>query len=104
VVEDGESDNEPSSGTGTYLVQRNLLVSGRRTTVRLEDEMWAAFSEVADREGCTVDDLARLIDSGKKSRQSFTSAIRVFLMLYYRNAALRPKHAETGAAVLREGS
>ncbi len=96
VSEDRASDNESVSRTGAYLVSGNLVVSGHKTSVRLEDEMWAALKDVAERAGCTVYDLASRIHSRKKSGQSFTSAIRVFLMLYYRNAARRAEDAKTG--------
>jgi predicted DNA-binding ribbon-helix-helix protein len=49
--------------------------------------MWASLNEVAEREGCSVHELASRIYSRKKSGQSFTPAIRVFLTMYYRNAA-----------------
>jgi predicted DNA-binding ribbon-helix-helix protein/CheY-like chemotaxis protein len=65
----------------------NLVICGRRTTVRLEDEMWEGLKEVAEREGCSVNALASRIYSQKKSDDNFSSAIRVFLMLYYRDAA-----------------
>lgn len=87
MVEDSESDDEPFARTGSPLGSRNLIIVGRRTTVRLEDEMWAALKDIAEGEGFTVHDLAGRIHRRKKSGQSFTSAIRVFLMLYYRDAA-----------------
>jgi len=43
--------------------------------------------EVAEREACSVHELASRIYSREKSGQGFTSAIRVFLTLYYRNVA-----------------
>src|SRR5277367_467358 len=87
VAEDRESDDEPLHRADSYLVSRYLFISGRRTSVRLEDEMWSALNDVAQRKGYTVHELAsRIFDRRKKSGQSFTSAIRVYLMLYYRNA------------------
>lgn len=96
MSENRESDEESSCRSGHYLVQRNLPISGRRTTVRLEDEMWEAFNEVVEREEFTVEDLVGHIHSRKKTGQSFTSAIRVFLMLYYRKAAMRADDARIG--------
>jgi predicted DNA-binding ribbon-helix-helix protein len=87
VAEDSKSEIEPLPRTDTYLVSGNLVVSGHRTSVRLEEEMWAALNDVAERKGYTVHDLASRIHGRKKSGQSFTSAIRVYLILYYRNAA-----------------
>jgi len=58
--------------------------------------MWASFKDIAEGEGCSVHELASHIHSRKKDGQSFTSAIRVFLMLYYREAATEAGHAKAG--------
>ena len=96
VVKDGKSQNGSSSGTGTSLVSRNLVICGRRTTVRLEDEIWESLKEAAEREGCSVNTLGSGIYRQKKTAEKFSSAIRVFLMLYYRDAAREAGHAEAG--------
>lgn len=94
MAEDREQDEECLLRTGSVLTSRNLAVFGRRTTVRLEDEMWAALNAVAEGEDCTVNEIAGRIYRQKKEGQSFTSAIRVFLMLYYRNAARQAELAK----------
>ena len=96
MVEERKPDNEASSRAGTALTSRVLIVQGRRTSARLEDEMWASFKDIAEGEGCSVHELASHIHSRKKSGQSFTSAIRVFVMLYYRDAATEAGHAKAG--------
>lgn len=74
----------------------NLVIFGRRTTVRLEAEMWASFKEIAECEGCSVHELASRIYNRKQRGQSLTSAIRVFVVLYYREAATKAGHAKAG--------
>jgi len=93
VMEDSQSQIRSLPRTKTSLISRNLVISGHRTTVRLADETWASFAE---REDCSIDELARRIHSRKRSDESFTSAIRVFLMLYYRDAATEAGHAKAG--------
>lgn len=78
------------------LVSRNITVSGRRTSVRLEQEMWNALKDIAGREHCTIHDICTLIDMRKKGKTSLTAAIRVFLMLYYRAAATEEGHRRAG--------
>jgi len=78
------------------MVMHNLTISGRRTTVRLEAEMWASLKDIAETEGRSLHELASDIYYRKKSGQSFTSAIRVFVMLYYRDAATEAGHAKAG--------
>jgi predicted DNA-binding ribbon-helix-helix protein len=95
-MEDSQSQSRLLVRAETSLVSRNLVISGRRTTVRLADETWASFKDVAKREDCSIDELARRIHSRKRSHESFTSAIRVFLMLYYRDASTEAGHAQAG--------
>ena len=63
------------------LVSRNITVLGRRTSVRLEPEMWRAMKEIAAREKCSIHDVCSLISIRKKDNTSLTAAIRVFIML-----------------------
>lgn len=101
MVEDTEAIGESKSGRDSCLVSGNVVVSGRRTSVRLEEEMWACFREVARKECGTVHDLASRIHGQKKPAQTLTSAIRVFLLLYYRNAAIRLSYTKAGYGPVR---
>lgn len=66
------------------LVQKNLVVDGRRTSVRLEPSMWIALYEIAAREGQTVSEVVTAVAQRKPAGASFTSAIRVFVLNYYK--------------------
>jgi len=85
-------DSEPKS----TLVSRNITVLGRRTSVRLEPEMWRALKDISGRERCTIHDLCSLISLRKNQNTSLTAAIRVFLMLYYRAASTEEGHKRAG--------
>lgn len=78
------------------LVSRNITVMGRRTSVRLEPEMWNALKEIAKREECTIHDICSLIHVRKGRHSSLTAAIRVFLMLYFRSASTEEGHEKAG--------
>jgi len=78
------------------LVSRNITVLGRRTSVRLEPEMWISLREIARREQCKIHDICSLIQLRKDPNTSLTAAIRVFLMLYYRAAATEEGHKKSG--------
>jgi hypothetical protein len=54
--------------------------------------MWAALKDIAECEESSGHALASHIYGRKKSGQKFTSAIRIFLMLCYREAATKPGH------------
>ena len=78
------------------LVSRNITVLGKRTSVRLEPEMWKELKGIAKRERCTIHDLCTLISLRKNERTSLTAAIRVFLMLYFRAACTEEGHGKAG--------
>ena len=81
---------------GSTLVSRNITVNGRRTSVRLEPEMWRALKEISVRENCSIHELCSLIAFRKNKRTSLTAAIRVFLMLYFRAATTEEGHSRAG--------
>ena len=81
-------ENAPSS-----LVIHNVVVGGHRTTVRLEPVMWDALHDIADRLRVTVHDLVTEIDR-ERTASGLTAAIRVYIVDFYRAAALHPGQAE----------
>ncbi|MBO6781694.1 MAG: ribbon-helix-helix domain-containing protein [Alphaproteobacteria bacterium] len=64
------------------LVNRNITVGDLRTSVRLEPQFWTALTDIATREGLSVDELCTLIDAhlGELGR---TAGIRVFIASYF---------------------
>ena len=74
-------ENSPSS-----LVIRNVVVAGRRTSVRLEPVMWEALRDIARRLEMTIHDLVTQIEH-TRSASSLTAAIRVYIVDFYRAAA-----------------
>jgi len=83
--------NENASSS---LVIRNIVVAGHRTSVRLEPPMWDALHDVARRRNATVHDLVTDIDR-YRTASSLTAAIRVYIVDFYRAAALPAGQAET---------
>lgn len=89
-------EGEKRSGANSTLISRNITVLGRRTSVRLEPEMWNALREIARLERCKIHDICSLIQMRKNPDTSLTAAIRVFLMLYFRAAATEEGHRRAG--------
>lgn len=77
------------------LSNRNVTVNGRRTSMRLEQEMWEALREICRREELTVHELCSLIDD-RRGLSSLTAATRVFTLMYFRAAATDEGHATAG--------
>lgn len=77
------------------LISRNIVVSGRRTSVRLEPAMWDALRAICRREGRSMHEMCTMIDQ-RRQESALTAAIRVFIMAYFRAAATDEGHARAG--------
>jgi predicted DNA-binding ribbon-helix-helix protein len=71
---------------------RNVKVFGRRTSMRLEPAFWEALEEIARREGTDVDGLFDKV-ARVPHRGNLTSAIRLFVLAYFRGSVWPPRHA-----------
>lgn len=69
------------------MLSRNVRIHNRRTSVRLEPAMWSALNDIARSENCSIHDLCGAVHDMKEEGVSFTAALRVFLMEYYRSVA-----------------
>jgi predicted DNA-binding ribbon-helix-helix protein len=88
--------NRKQNLTKTTLVSRNITVLGRRTSIRLEPEMWQSVKEISLREKCSIHDICSLVSLRKKQNTSLTAAIRVFIMLYFRASSTEQGHNSAG--------
>jgi len=75
------------------LVQRNVRIDGKRSSMRLEPGMWAMLETIAEREGLSVNQLIAGIDARKTRSATLTACIRVFIASYYRSQADRLQNA-----------
>jgi predicted DNA-binding ribbon-helix-helix protein len=67
--------------------------------MRLEPELWEALLEICGREGQDMSSLVRKVEqSGHAGGR--TSAVRVFVMSYFRDAATELGHAAAGHGAL----
>jgi predicted DNA-binding ribbon-helix-helix protein len=82
------------------LESRNLKVGDRRTSMRLEPVMWESLEEISKREGLTISELVSRIKDQASLQQlpveNLTSAVRVFIAVYYRRATTPEGHARAG--------
>ena len=68
------------------LVIHNVVLAGRRTSVRLEPVMWEALQEIVRQQETNINQLVTEIDRRRNS-SSLTAAIRVYIVDFYRAAA-----------------
>ena len=75
---------------------RTVYIGTRRTSVRIEPEMWDALNFIIHNENTTQGELLHLVFQSKKKSSSFSSAIRVFVMMYFRSASTKEGHIRAG--------
>jgi len=73
----------------SLVARRTLLINGRRTSVCLEDGFRNALKEIAASERVSVSKLVSLID--RQQHTNLSSAIRLFVLDYYRTQCARRK-------------
>lgn len=64
-------------------VTRNVVVCGRRTSVRMEVVMWRSLMDICDREDLTLNDVCTMVDK-VRGDTGLTAALRVLIVAYYR--------------------
>jgi predicted DNA-binding ribbon-helix-helix protein len=76
---------------GRYaLVIRNIKVQGRRTSIKLEPEIWDALAEICRREYCTTRDLCSYV--AEHGQGSLASSLRIFILDYFHASATEDGH------------
>jgi len=83
------------------LVNRNVIAGRGRTSMRLEPELWDALHEICWREGLAIGQLVRRVERDA-SPGGRTSAVRVFALTYFRDAATEDGHAAAGHGKLQQ--
>jgi predicted DNA-binding ribbon-helix-helix protein len=81
------------------LINRNVIAERGRTSMRLEPELWDALSEICEREGQDMSTLVRRVEQ-KGHVGGRTSAVRVFVLSYFHEAATEDGHVVAGHGTL----
>ena len=69
------------------MAKRSIAIAGHRTSIPLEEPFWAALSAIAAARGVSVSGLVGEIDRDREARTNLSSAVRVFVLDWYRAAA-----------------
>ena len=79
----------------SILRNRNIVVAGRRTSMKLEPAMWDALHEICTRERVSLHEICTTV-AQRHGRSSLTAAMRAFILGYFRSAATADGHACAG--------
>jgi predicted DNA-binding ribbon-helix-helix protein len=88
--------HEEIAGLKSSLISRNITLNGHRTSMRLEPAMWNALIEICRREKLSIHQICSMVAQHKAQETSFTAAVRVFAMSYYKAAATEDGHQKAG--------
>lgn len=78
------------------LVNRNVVAERGRTSIRFEPELWDSLQEICRREQIGIGELVRRIEQAAGETGGRTSAVRVYVVTYYRAAATEEGHRRAG--------
>ena len=98
AIQSGLAEGRAVPGAST-LVNRNVTIGRRRTSLRLEPAMWDALEEICRREEMSQHELCAVVDERRRA-SSLAAAIRVFIVNYFRAAATEEGHASIGHGAL----
>ncbi|MBO7332277.1 MAG: ribbon-helix-helix domain-containing protein [Alphaproteobacteria bacterium] len=65
------------------MILKNVIVNGRRTSMRLEKEVWNALSESCLKDNISLNNLCSLVEK-TKTDGGLSSAMRIYAFNYYR--------------------
>lgn len=92
--------------TKSRLVSRNIVSVGGRTSMRMEPEMWKGLEELCHREGFTASEFVTSIDNRRGTKndpEGRTSAVRMAIFAYFKDAATPEGHALVGHGAYEPG-
>jgi predicted DNA-binding ribbon-helix-helix protein len=82
------------------LVNRNVTALRGRTSMRLEPELWVALEEICRREKTDIGELVKCVEQlGIPGGR--TSAVRVYVLRYFKDAATEAGHQGAGHGALQ---
>ena len=68
----------------SVIKKHSIIVTRHKTSISLEDEFWASLKEIADELDGPMSQLIAGIDEAR-GLANLSSAIRLFILRYYRN-------------------
>ncbi len=83
------------------VVKRSIVVASHKTSVSLEEAFWNGMKEISSERNMTLSDLVGEID-GNRQQGNLSSAIRLFVLDYFRSRAATGLHGEAARSRAEE--
>jgi len=68
-------------------VKRSVSIAGHRTSVSLEEPFWDALRDIAKARKTSINKLITEVDAGRAPDTGLSSALRVFVLEWFRRPA-----------------
>jgi predicted DNA-binding ribbon-helix-helix protein len=85
------------------ITKRSTVIAGHKTSVSIEDEFWKGLQEIAKQRQETLSHLIASIDEERK-HANLSSAIRLFVLGYYRDQYQNGADPAIGESLTLNGS
>lgn len=73
------------------MLKKSVLIAGQHaTSISLEEEFFAELQNIANEQNISLNKLITAID-GKRSTPNLSSAIRLYVLQYYKNKLIPPE-------------
>lgn len=83
----------------TALLNKVVLVNGRRTSMRMCKKEWGALDEICKREKLSRNDLLSILEERNTSSLGMTYSSRLFILRYFQTAATESGHKNAGHGI-----
>jgi predicted DNA-binding ribbon-helix-helix protein len=87
----------------SLITKRSTVIAGHKTSVSIEDEFWKGLQEIAKQRQETLSHLIASIDEERK-HANLSSAIRLFVLGYYRDQYQNGADPAIGESLTLNGS
>jgi predicted DNA-binding ribbon-helix-helix protein len=84
------------------ITKRSLKIAGRKTSISLEEAFWKDLREIAAARHVTLIELIGEIDA-ERQRVNLSSAIRIFVLQFYRDEISRREQRQRTIEILDTG-
>jgi len=82
------------------VVKRTVMVAGQKTSVSLEHAFWRGLREIAAWQDMSLSDLIASIDTDGQDEEDVSSAIRLYVLNFYRHQLFAADHLLRSVAPL----
>ena len=98
------AEEEPKILEKPRVTRKNVTINGKRTTVKLETDLWEAVTEICGRTDQSIDGICAIVWRANQESENFTSDLRLFVHHYYRDRLrrLEEKLAEQEAQTIAD--